>query len=355
MAYTRVNGVRLFYERQGAGEPMLFVTGFAIPAAVFDPILPAYAEHFDCITYDNRGAGRSSAPLWPTSMVELAADAVGLMDRLDIDSAHVYGLSLGGMVAQEMALRFPERVRGLVLGCTTPGGPRAARPSLRGLAGMGRAMLGGLFEPGRPALAGAVFSPELRREQPERVLELLEGFGAHMPTPWGASYHFMASVYHDTLSRLPEMQAPTLVMHGACDAMDPLANSVMMAEAIPDAELALVPGAGHAYPLEAPDVSLDMLLDWLDRKGPIEAGRSREGPAAALEHLTRPFGLLTGSFRTGRSLPTYVADVLRGRRPGEADAALWRRAAALAGPPSRGVASAEDGSPTVARASATAR
>jgi len=247
-------------------------------------------------------------------------------------------------------------VRGLVLGCTTPGGPRAARPTLRGYAGMGRAMLGGLFEPGRPWLAGAVFSPELRREQPARVLELLEGFGAHMPTPWGASYHFMASVYHDTLSRLPEVQSPTLVMHGERDAMDPLANSVMMAEAIPDAELALVPGAGHAYPLEAPEVSLDLLLDWLDRRGPIVPGRPRTGATAALEPLTRPFGLITGSLRTGRSLPTYVADVLRGRRPGEADAALWRRAAALAGPPSRVEAPAEAaGSQAVASASATTR
>ena len=130
MPRIRVNGVALHHERRGGGEPLLLVTGFTISAAVFEPVLELYGGRIECITYDNRGSGRSGAPLRPTSMAELAADAAGLLRELGVESAHVCGLSMGGMIAQELAIRFPERVRGLVLGGTTPGGPRAARPAL---------------------------------------------------------------------------------------------------------------------------------------------------------------------------------------------------------------------------------
>jgi len=358
VAYIRVNGVRLFYERRGAGEPLLFITGFAIPAAVFDPVLDDYAERFECVTYDNRSSGRSSAPLRPTSIPEMAADAAALLERLGIESAHVYGLSMGGMIAQELALRFPERVRGLVLGCTTPGGPRAIRPTVRELLSLGAGMLGGIAKPGRPWLAPAVFSPELRSEQPARVLELLEGFGAHRPTPWGANYHLLASVYHDTVSRLDQIQAPTLVMHGERDSMDPVANSLLMAERIPDAELAILPGAGHAYPLEAPEESLARFTEWLDRKSPIAPGRPRMGASAAAEPLTRLLALPIGALRTGRSAATYAVDLLSGRRPrGIGDRRASEEARLVmcegAGAPSSPEAARE--SATAASASATAR
>jgi len=177
---------RLYYERRGAGEPLLLITGFTISSAVFDPVLDLYAGAFECITYDNRGSGRSGAPLHPTSMAELAADAARLLDALEIDSAHVYGLSMGGMVAQELALRFPERVRGLILGGTTPGGPRAVRPALSELGALAAASAGALHEEGRPWLGAWLFSPEFRRDQPERVRELLRHFDRHRAPAHGA-------------------------------------------------------------------------------------------------------------------------------------------------------------------------
>jgi len=154
---VRVNGVPLHYERGGDGEPLLLITGFTISSAVFEPVLELYGGRFDCITYDNRGSGRSGAPLKPTSMAELAADAAGLLGAIGVESAHVCGLSMGGMIAQELAIRFPERVRGLVLGGTTPGGPRAARPTLKELGALGGAAAGGWRLARRSALvAGRV-------------------------------------------------------------------------------------------------------------------------------------------------------------------------------------------------------
>jgi pimeloyl-ACP methyl ester carboxylesterase len=306
---------RLYYERHGEGEPLLLVTGFTISGAVFEPIIPAYSEHFECILYDNRASGRSQTPPRLTSIPELAADAVRLMDELGIESAHVLGLSMGGMIAQELALRFPERVRGLVLGCTTPGGPRAARPNLLQLAGLGVGIAGAVRLPGRPWLAAALFSPEFRREQPDRVLWLLEHFERHLPSPIGANAHWWSSVFHDTVSRLDQIQAPTLVMHGGRDRMNPFPNSRMLAERIPDAELVVVPGVGHAYLLEAPELSLELMLDWFRaREQPIPAGRPRTDWTAPIEPLTRALSLHTSTLRTGLSLVGLVGDILSGER-----------------------------------------
>jgi pimeloyl-ACP methyl ester carboxylesterase len=297
-----VNGTRLYYERHGSGEPLLLITGFTISSAVFEPVLELYGRRFECITFDNRASGRSGGALRPTSMPELAADAAALLRSIGVESAHVYGLSMGGMIAQELAIRFPGRVRGLVLGGTTPGGPRAARPTLRELRALGAAATVRGPRGERSWLGGWLFSDEFRREQPERVRELLRFFARHRATPQGAWSHWWATVYHDTISRLGSIEAPTLVMHGERDAMAPISNARLLASRIPDAELAVVPGAGHAYMLERPEASLSLLCDWLDRRGPIPAGAPRAGTAARAEPLTRAFGLPIGAARTGASL-----------------------------------------------------
>ena len=313
MPYTG-GRARLHFERAGRGEPLLWITGFTISAAVFEPVLPLYTDRFDCLTYDNRGSGRSASPLRPTSMPELAADAVRVLDAAGVQSAHVYGLSMGGMIAQELAIRFPERVRGLVLGGTSPGGPRAVRPTLAELSALGGGALRGLVEPGRPVLARMLFSPGFRAREPERVRELLRFFAAHRARPQGVAAHWWASVYHDTVSRLGRIEAPTLVMHGGADTMAPLANAELLAERIPDAELAVVPGAGHAFLLEQPEASRDRLVEWLDRRGPIGPGRARTGLGARVEPLSRAFGLPVGALRTGRSLVALGHERSRPRR-----------------------------------------
>jgi pimeloyl-ACP methyl ester carboxylesterase len=246
-------------------------------------------------------------------MAELAADAAGLLRALGVGSAHVCGLSMGGMIAQELAIRFPERVRGLVLGGTTPGGPRAARPTLRELGALGAGAAGGWSDRERRWLGEWLFSDEFRREHPERVSELLRHFGRHRAPAQGLWSHWWASVYHDTLSRLGCIEAPTLVMHGERDAMAPISNARLLAERIPDAELAIVPGAGHAYLLERPEASFELLTGWLDARSPIAAGRARTGVGARAEPLTRALGLPIGAARTGASLAGAMTDRFRKR------------------------------------------
>ena len=288
---------------------------------MFEPVLDLYAERFECITYDNRGSGRSGAPLRPTSMAELAADARRpAATRSGSSSAHVCGLSMGGMIAQELAIRFPERVRGLVLGGTTPGGPRAARPALRELGALGAGAAGGWTDGERRWLGEWLFSEAFRREQPERVRELLRHFGRHRAPPQGVWSHWWASVYHDTTSRLEDIQAPTLVMHGERDAMAPISNARLLADRIPDAELCIVPGSGHAYLLERPELSRDLLCDWLDRRSPIAAGRPARAPRRAPSRSRARSGC-----RSARPAPARASP----RRPRSgcgAASRTWRRA-----------------------------
>jgi 3-oxoadipate enol-lactonase len=252
----------LYYERHGAGEPLLLITGWTISSAVFEPVLDLYSEHFECVMYDHRGSARSKGRP-PTTMGELAEDAARLLTDLGIPRAHVYGLSMGGMVAQELALRKPARVRGLILGGTTPGGPFAPRLGPLEVLSMAR---GGIAE--RSLRAPLLFSSRFRREQPEHVTELVRHFTKHRSSVKAIAAQTLASAGFDTLMRLGHLRAPALVMHGERDEFVPLAASRLLAARIPSAELAVVPGAGHAYALEKPRESLDLLLDWLDRTFP---------------------------------------------------------------------------------------
>jgi 3-oxoadipate enol-lactonase len=297
---------KLYYERRGTGPPLLCITGFTISCDVFEPVIDMYAERFDCIVYDNRCSGRSAAPLLPTSIPELAGDAAGLLDALGVQDAHVYGFSMGGMIAQELALRFPDRVRGLVLGCTTPGGPGAARPGLSELRRLAAPSAGELLDPLTGWMAALLFSPAFRRERPDEVRRLVRLFTRRRPPPHGVNSHWWASVFHDTVSRLPQIQAPTLVMHGEQDAMSPLANSLLLAERIPNAELEIIPGAGHAYALERPVESFDAIARWFDDHEPIAPGSPRDGVLASAEPLTRALGLPIGAARTGASFARRV-------------------------------------------------
>lgn len=214
-----LTATRLHVEQQGPppdqAEPLLWITGFAISSEIFAPVVGTYADRFSCIRYDNRGSGRSQAPWRLTSIPELAGDAVRLLDALGIDSAHVYGLSMGGMVAQEMAIRFPDRVRALVLGGTSHGGPRSVPPSPQVAAAL--ATRGAPMAVRAELVSRALFTDEYRRAHPGQARSHLANLAAHRATARGLVSHTLAASYHDTRARLHLVQAPTLVLHGQQD------------------------------------------------------------------------------------------------------------------------------------------
>ena len=291
---------RLHVERHGSGEPLLWITGFAISSEIFSPVIDTYAAEFDCIRYDNRGAGRSPAPWRVTSIPELAGDAVRLLDALGVDSAHVYGMSMGGMVAQEVAIRFPDRVRALVLGCTSHGGPRAVLPSPKVAAAL--TARGAPAELRAQLVGRALFSEEFRMREPALARRYLGLLAQHRTSARGLVSHLAASTYHDTRARLGRIVAPTLVLHGDRDALTPPANARLLADAIPDATLGWLHGAGHGYLLEQPQESHRLFTSWLAARSPVPPGPPLSGLAARSEPLTRHLGLPVGMLRTARSL-----------------------------------------------------
>jgi 3-oxoadipate enol-lactonase len=263
-------GIRLWYERSGRGEPLLWLTGFGTSGAILQPAVARFANHVESVIFDPPGTGRSSAPLRPALMSQFAADAVGLLDALAIPAAHVYGISWGALVAQELAIRHPDRVRALILGGAPVVGLKAPPPGPARLAATAM-LLGGLFcgwtVRDTRLLERVVFSRRFRREHPDEVRRLLLLLTAHRPTPRGLAWQQAATLVQDTASRLGGIGAPTLVLRGERDALVPAAHADMLVRHIPVAELAELPGAGHLYLHECPNESTQIVRDWLGRGG----------------------------------------------------------------------------------------
>ena len=259
MAFSEINGIKLYHEEHGSGVPLLLIMGFTANATAWEVAIPGLAKQHRVIAFDNRGSGRSDQPEGPYSMAQLADDAVALLDQLGIDRAHVYGVSMGGMIAQHVYLRHPDRVISLTLGCTTPGGPHAvqAPPEVVQtlLAATSMTPLEA-FEANLPILYSDAFVAAHKQE----LLERAKKYADLRATPQGVQGQMQAIVGHDTYERLPDFRVPTLVLHGDADQLVMTANGKILADRIPDATLILYPGARHSFFAEyLPEATADLL------------------------------------------------------------------------------------------------
>src|ERR1700676_1629689 len=127
MAFVENQGARIYWDEQGQGEPVLLIMGLGYPSAMWYRIRPTLAASYRTISLDNRGPGLSDTPPGPYPIRQMASDAAAVLEAAGVESAHVFGVSMGGMIAQEFALQYPKRVRSLILGCTAAGGPHAVR------------------------------------------------------------------------------------------------------------------------------------------------------------------------------------------------------------------------------------
>ncbi len=256
--FARSADAKLYYESTGTGRPVLLVMGLGLAATAWWRTIPVLAERLRVIAFDNRGAGRSERTGGPYSIAQLADDAVAVLDAAGEERADVYGISMGGMIAQELALRHPGRVRALVLGASTGGGMRHELPDEATLAFLRRR--GEI--PTEEAIWAAVpynYGRATRERRAERIGEDVvqrlrfpieqEGYEAQLAAAWG----------HDTAGRLREIAAPTLVLHGSDDRMIPVANGRTLAASIPGARLNVLKGAGHFYPTDEPRADREVL------------------------------------------------------------------------------------------------
>jgi len=264
MATIESNGIEIYSEEHGAGEPLLLIMGWGGNAATWRPQLAGLAKEFRAITFDNRGVGRSSAPEGPYSIPQMADDVVGLLDSLEVPRAHVFGISMGGMIAQELAIQHPGRVDTLILGCTTPGSCRAA-----GVARLHSDISDFRDSNGQGSLEW--LSEFLRRLWTEEAMTKstteLQDFVLSLirfpPTAHGLRHQADAVLEHDTYDRLGQIPHRTLVMTGDEDMLIDPKNSEILAERIPNAKLQIFEELRHAFHLERPDLANEAIIEFI--------------------------------------------------------------------------------------------
>lgn len=254
-------GASLNYIRRGSGEPMLLIQGMSGNHLSWgEPFLTDLERDFDLVAYDHRGVGRSSRVTDPFSIVELADDAAGLLDALGWESAHVVGISMGGMVAQELALRHPERIRTLTLGCTYCGGEGSALASSQVSTKLAEAMMSGDPDRAISTVYEVNVSPGYFADQSAYTTfyEMATAFPTPVPV---IMLQMQAIAAHDTLDRLADISAPTLVIHGTEDEMLPYSNAILIASRIPNARLETLEDVGHMFWWEQPERSANAIRE----------------------------------------------------------------------------------------------
>jgi len=244
MPYTDAPGFGMYYEEHGRGFPLLLVNGLGSDHLEWLHQLSAFAPHFRVIAFDNRGTGKTDVPPGPYTTTQMADDAAALLDALGIARAHILGVSLGGMIAQEVALRHPERVERLVLGCTGPGGQLSVRPPPEAMAAFAVAK-GEDPEAELRRMIPFFYTDACSRDRPEEVEGFIRRRLDHPTPPEGYLAQLSAAMTHDAASRLAAIRAKTLVITGDADRLVHWENSLRLAGRIPGAKLVVLPGAPH--------------------------------------------------------------------------------------------------------------
>jgi len=229
---------------------------------MFTDLATRFADNFRVLTFDQRGSGLSEKPHMAYSIAMLADDTAALMDHIGFSAAHVIGVSMGGTIAQELVLRHPAKVRSLILGCTTAGGPKAIRIGGTAFAQAYSTQPMTAEERGR-ALAEAAFTKGFIEHHPEIIPAMIEARRQRPLDPVALERRMKAVLAHDAYDRLPQISCPTLVITGKDDALVAWQNSQLLAERIPGARLVLLQPAGHCFWLEQPQQSRDAIAQFL--------------------------------------------------------------------------------------------
>ena len=258
MSFVENQGVKLYWDEQGQGEPLLLIMGLGYPSNLWHRTRPILSQHFHTVAFDNRGVGQSDVPSGPYSISTMASDAAAVLDAAGFSSAHIFGISMGGMIAQEFALQYPARTRSLILGCTSAGGPTAVRAE-RKVADilMARGMT---LEQAREAILPYIYDSSTAREKVEEDLSLRRRW---LPSLAGYMAQLQGILAWEAYSRIPQITAPTLVIHGKSDALVPPGNGELIAGRIPGAKLVLIDHASHLFLTDQTDVANKEILEFL--------------------------------------------------------------------------------------------
>ena len=271
VAFVQNQGARIYWDEQGSGEPLLLIMGLGYPSAMWHRSRPLLAKQYRTIALDNRGSGQSNVPPGPYPIPLMASDAAAVLDAAGVDKAHVFGISMGGMISQEFALQYPNRVRSLILGCTAAGGPTAVRAGDE----VNKVLMSRDLTPEQMAQAMRPYIYDSQTPA-DRIEEDLAVRRQWFPRPEGYAAQLQGILAWESYSRLPQIKAPTLVIHGDSDQLIPAGNGKLIAQRIPGAELVLLPHASHIFATDQPEAAHKAVLKFLsEHKAAAGAAVSR--------------------------------------------------------------------------------
>jgi pimeloyl-ACP methyl ester carboxylesterase len=259
MPYATSDATRIYWEESGAGEPLLLIMGLGYSHEMWHRTRPLVSAHYRTILFDNRGVGKSDVPRGAYSIAQMAADAAAVLDAAGIEKAHVFGVSMGGMIAQEFALDYPARVNRLVLGCTTYGG-RNGIPAAQEVLDILKARARMTPEEGAQAMVPYIYDSSTPRERIEEDLAIRR---RTYPDAAGYLGQVQAISAWTSLDRLAAIHVPTLVIHGETDQLVPPENARILIQNIPESRLVLLPHASHIFITDQPEASHREVLAFL--------------------------------------------------------------------------------------------
>ena len=266
MPTIATNGINLYYETHGRGPLLVLIPGLGYDSWMYSRMIPGLAEHFQVISIDNRGSGLSDKPAGPYTAQMLAADVIGLLDDFPGVKAHIVGHSMGGFIAQALAIDYPERVDKLVLSATNFGGPRHIPISPPAMAVL-TDVSGDPIERLRRGIAIST-APGFAEQNAEFVESWVQYRVAHPIDPVG--YQAQLAIGLGLLSeaasfenKLGRVTAPTLLLFGEHDVVVPPGNAELLAAKLPDARIEILPNAGHVFPFETPEAANKAIIDFL--------------------------------------------------------------------------------------------
>ncbi|MGH2831897.1 MAG: alpha/beta fold hydrolase [Solirubrobacteraceae bacterium] len=261
MPLAKANQIELSYDRSGDGPPLLLIMGMSGTKHHWgEAVLEALRRDFEVIVYDHRDAGDSTRTEAPFTIVDLAEDAAGLLRALDIESAHVMGISMGGMIAQELALAHPESLSTLTLGCTYCGGGGSTLTSEQVLRRLAEGMSSGDRERAIRTAWEVNVSPSFAANDDLYAKFLQTGlrYGVAVPV---IMQQMRAITGHNTSERLASLKVPALVVHGTLDQMLSVQNGYLISERIPGSRLEILEEIGHMFFLEVPERTAELVCE----------------------------------------------------------------------------------------------
>jgi pimeloyl-ACP methyl ester carboxylesterase len=258
MPFVENQGAKIYWDEEGSCEPLLLIMGLSYPSYMWHRTRPLLAKRFHTIALDNRGVGQSDVPSGPYSIALMASDAAAVLDAARVQSAHVFGVSMGGMIAQEFALQYPDRVLSLILGCTAAGGSHAVQAEPAALQTLMRQ--GMTPDQAKEAIIPFIYDAATPRERIDEDMAIRTKW---YPTPQGYMSQLQGIMGWEAYSRIAQITAPTLVIHGETDRLVPVANGRLIAERIPGARLVLIPHASHIFETDQPGAAHQAVLEFL--------------------------------------------------------------------------------------------